>query len=110
MAMAIRFIFDALFPFVLLFLISLFTKSIPRILLDRFYTKMHTPVQADEEQEKLVLEAGYKNPEQFEKEKMFPHSHWEFRKWKKIDTFGFSLSWILVGVVIFFLWLVTTIR
>jgi len=107
---AIRFIFDALFPFVLLFLISLFTKSIPRILLDRFYTKMHTPVQADEEQEKLVLEAGYKNPEQFEKEKMFPHSHWEFRKWKKIDTFGFSLSWILVGVVIFFLWLVTTIR
>ncbi len=107
---AIRFIFDAIFPFVLLFLLSFFTKSIPKVLLDRFFTKMHTPVQVDEEQEKIALEAGYENPGKFETEKMFPHSQWEFRKWKKIDTFGFGLSWVLVGVVIFLLWLVTTIR
>ena len=107
---AIRFIFDAIFPFILLFLFSFFTKSIPKVLLDRFFTKMHTPVQVDEEQEKIALQAGYGNPEKFEKEKMFPHSQWEFRKWKKIDTFGFGLSWFLVGVVIFLLWFVTTLR
>ena len=107
---AIRFIFDALFPFILLFLFSFLTRSIPKVILDRFYTKMHTPVQADDEQERLALEAGFANPEKFEKEKMFPHTKWEFRKWKKIDTVGFGLSWILVGVVIFLLWLVTTIK
>jgi len=107
---AIRFIFDALFPFLLLFIISFVTRSVPKTLLDRFFTRMHTPVQSDDEQEEIALKAGYNNPERFEKEKMFPNSKWEFRKWKKIDSFGFGLSWLLVGIVIFLLWLVTTIR
>lgn len=107
---AIRFIFDALFPFILLFLISFLTPSVPRILLDRFFAKMHTPVQPDEENESLALEAGFQDPGRFEKEKMFPGSSWEFRKWKKIDSLGFGLSWIFVGIVIFLLWLVTSIR
>ncbi len=107
---AIRFLFDAVFPFILLFLISFFTRSVPKALLDRFFTKMHTPVQVDDEQEALALEAGYDNPDKFLEEKMFPKSKWEFRKWKKIDSFGFGLSWLLVALVIFLLWLVTTIR
>jgi SSS family solute:Na+ symporter len=107
---AIRFIFDAFFPFVLLFLISFVTKPVSHSMLNRFFTKMHTPVLADEKQELKLLEEGYHEPERFEKEKMFPKSKWEFRKWKKIDTLGFGISWLLVGLVIFLLWLVTTIR
>jgi SSS family solute:Na+ symporter len=107
---AIRFLFDAVFPFIFLFLISFFTRSVPKALLDRFFTKMHTPVQPDDEQEALALNSGYDNPDKFEEEKMFPKSKWEFRKWKKIDSLGFGLSWLLVAVVIFLLWLVTTIR
>ncbi len=71
---------------------------------------MHTPVQVDDKTEELVLQAGYDNPDMFEKEKMFPNTNWEFRKWKKIDSFGFGLSWFLVALVIFLLWLVTTIK
>lgn len=107
---AIRFVFDAIFPFILLFIFSLFTRGVPRKLLDRFYAKMHTPVQDNDEKEKLALEAAYANPDQFEKEKIFPKSSWEFRKWKPIDYMGFGLSWVLVGIVIFLLWLVVTIK
>ena len=60
---ATRFFFDALFPFVLLFLISAFTRPVAREHLDRFFGKMHTPVQPTLKKEKKALEEAYRNPE-----------------------------------------------
>lgn len=107
---ALRFFFDALFPFLLLFLISMFTKPIPKGLLDNFFAKLHTPVQSNPEEDEAALVKARANFSQFEKEKMFPHSNWEFRKWKRVDYIGFFGSWALVGCVIAFLWFIVSVK
>ncbi len=107
---AARFFFDALFPFVFLFLISFFTKPAPKTNLDRFFAKLHTPVQKTEEEERRALQESYDNPKKFEKDKIKPGSNWEIMKPKKIDILGFGGSWILVGIIILLLWLMTSIK
>ncbi|MFH2000047.1 MAG: sodium:solute symporter family protein [Planctomycetota bacterium] len=102
---ATRFFFDALFPFVLLFLLSAFTRPGDKKTLDRFFGKMHTPVQPTLEQEEIALEEAALHPERFEGEKIWPGSSWEVLKPGWTDVAGFGGSWILVGVVIFLLWL-----
>jgi SSS family solute:Na+ symporter len=106
---AVRFFFDALFPFVLLFLISFVTKPEEKNHLDRFYAKMYTPVQPTPEEEEKALQTAYKNPAMYDNRKLFRNSDWEMLKPKKIDYIGFFGSWGLVGIIIFLLWLVVTI-
>lgn len=107
---ATRFFFDALFPFVLIFLLSFLTRPVSGDAVDRFFAKLHTPVQKTPEEEQRALEAAYANPRMYDHQKMFPHSNWEFLKWKKLDYLGFFGSWVLVGVIILLLWIMTTIR
>lgn len=107
---AVRFFFDALFPFLLLFLISFVTKPVPVKLTDRFFAKMHTPVQNSPEEEERALSEAYANPRMFEKDKLFRSSQWEILKPDRMDYLGFFGSWGLVGFVIFILWLVVTIH
>ncbi len=107
---AVRFFFDALFPFVLLFLISFLTKPVSQNLLDRFFAKLHTPVQKTPELEQQALEESYRNPRKFEKDKLFPNSSWEFLKPTKMDLLGFGGSWVLVGVIILLLWVMVNLR
>ncbi len=107
---ASRFLFDALFPFLLLFLISFLTVPVAGEKLDRFFAKMHTPVQPTPEEEEAALEAAYRDPGQYEEQKMFPGSDWELLKWTKMDYLGFFGSWALVGVIILLLWLMVSIR
>jgi SSS family solute:Na+ symporter len=107
---ATRFFFDALFPFVLLFLLSYLTRPVSREVVDRFFAKLHTPVQKTPEEETKALEAAYANPRMYDSQKMFPRSNWELLKWKKLDYVGFFGSWVLVGIIILLLWIMTTIR
>jgi SSS family solute:Na+ symporter len=107
---ALRFFFDALFPFLLLFLFSFFTRPVARKLLDDFFVKLHTPVQPTPEDDDVALAAGRADFSRFEKEKMFPNSQWEFRKWKRVDYLGFFGSWALVGLVILFLWFIVSVK
>jgi SSS family solute:Na+ symporter len=107
---AIRFFFDALFPFLLLFLLSIFTRPVSKVLLDNFFAKLHTPVQPTHEADEAALVSARADFARFEKEKMFPHSQWEFRKWKRVDYIGFFGSWALVGGVILFLWFIVSVK
>jgi SSS family solute:Na+ symporter len=107
---AARFLFDALFPFVLLFLISFISKPVPRKDTDRFFARLHTPIQKTPEEEEKALEDSYRNPHKFEKDKLFPGSNWEFLKPTKMDALGFGGSWVLVGVIILLLWIMTSIK
>ncbi|MDD8014386.1 MAG: sodium:solute symporter family protein [Acidobacteriota bacterium] len=107
---AARFFFDAFFPFLLLFLISFLTKPVPKRDLDRFFAKVHTPVQPTLEKEEEALRDGYEHPEKFEKRKIWPGSNWEIMKPGKKDIIGFGGSWVLVGVIIFLLWLMVTVK
>ena len=107
---ATRFFFDALFPFVLLFFVSLVTKPVRKDHLDRFYAKLHTPVQKTPEEEEKELERSFQNPDRYKKDKLLPNSNWEIEKPTKMDALGFGGSWVLVGIIIFLLWLVTSIK
>jgi SSS family solute:Na+ symporter len=107
---AARFFFDALFPFVLLFLLSYLTKPVSVGAVDRFFAKLHTPVQKTPEAEQRALEAAYADPRMYDDQKMFPRSSWELLKWTKMDYVGFFGSWVLVGIIILLLWIMTSIR
>jgi len=107
---AIRFLFDAIFPLLLLFLISFVTKPTPKRHLDRFFAKMHTPVQKTPEEEKKALEDSYENPEKFKKDKILPESNWEILKPTKLDFLGFGGSWVIVGIIILLLLLMISIK
>jgi len=107
---ACRFLFDALFPFVLLFLFSYLTPPNRREVLDRFYAKMHTPARSTREEDRKAVERSFANPRQFESRKIWPGSNWEILKPTKWDFIGFFGSWIMVGIVLLCLYLVLHIQ
>ncbi len=107
---AARFGFDALFPFLLLFLISLVTKPVPKKVLDRFFGKIHTPVQPTPEADALAVEAAANEPERIARLKVRPKSSWEILKPTRMDVIGFGGSWLMVGVIILLLWVMVNIR
>jgi SSS family solute:Na+ symporter len=107
---ATRFIFDALFPFFLLFLFSYLTRPVDAVHLDRFYAKLHTPVQPSAELEAKALEESYANPGKYTKRKLFPRSQWEIMKPGWNDIVGFGGSWLLVGVIIALLIIMVSIK
>jgi len=107
---AARFYFDALFPFFALVLFSWFTRPEPREALDRFFAKVHTPVQPTREAEQAALECALANPRQFDADKVFKSADWEILKPARSDYIGFFGTWALVGVVILLLWAMVTVR
>jgi SSS family solute:Na+ symporter len=107
---ATRFFFDALFPFVLLFLLSWLTRPLPKSDLDSFFAKVHTPVQPNPVEDDRAVEAARAHPEKFVRRKLWPRSNWEVMKPGRADILGFGGTWVLVGVIILLLWVMVTIR
>jgi SSS family solute:Na+ symporter len=107
---AARFFVDALLPFLLLFAVSWMTPPVPRDALDRFFAKLHTPVQPTPEAEAAALSAAYANPRQYDADKWFSSPNWEILKPARSDYIGFFGTWALVGVIILLLWAMVTIR
>ena len=107
---AVRFGFDALFPFLLLFLLSALTRPISKPDLDRFFAKVHTPVQPTKDDEERALRHAVEHYDEIERRKLRPGSNWEFMKPVRADVLGFVGSWLLVGVIIFLLWLMVNIK
>ncbi|OGD27216.1 MAG: transporter [Candidatus Aminicenantes bacterium RBG_13_63_10] len=107
---AVRFLFDALFPFILLILLSFITRGVPRADVDRFFAKLHTPIGRTLEEDAAAVEESLRRPDRFERDKLRPGSSWEFMKPRRQDLFGFGLSWLLVGVILLLLWIMVTVR
>lgn len=101
---AVRFFFSAFFPFVILFLVSFFTKPADRKHLDYFFGKIYTPIQKTPEEEAAAIARVAENPELIAHRKMFPNSNWEIAKPTKLDVLGFGGSWVVVGIVVLLLW------
>lgn len=106
---ATRAAFDALLPFVLLLGVSMLTRPNDKEALDRFYGKLHTPIQPSAELEREAIERAAQHPEIFEKDKILPRSNWEILKPTRLDVIGFGGSWILVGMILILLWFLATI-
>ena len=88
----LRLPFRIFLPILLMVLISLFTRPVEKRSLDRFYSKMQTPVQPDPEKDRQELEKSYADPGRFEDQKIFPGTNFEFTRWTKVDIIGFSLG------------------
>lgn len=106
---ALRFFFDAFFPFVILFLVSFITKPIDKKHLDYFFGKIFTPVQPTTEEDEAAVAYTAENPDSVRHRKMFPNTQWEIAKPKKMDYIGFGGSWLLVGLILILLWVMVSI-
>jgi solute:Na+ symporter, SSS family len=98
----IQFFFDALFPFVVLIVVSLLTRPTDPARVAQFYGKMKTPVGDTPELEAAAMEETRVNPLRFEETKLFGRdSWWEFCRWDRVDAIGFiaccSISGGIVG-------------
>ena len=98
----IRLLIRTLFPFLIIFIFSIFYKHEPDEVaaLDRFYVKMKTKVQEDREADRKELELSYANPHRFDHRKMFPNTQWEMLKWSREDHVGFWLAMAMVFAII----------
>ncbi len=105
---ATRFLFDALFPFLLLFVVSYFTRPVDQKRLDRFFAKIHTPVQSTPQRDAEVIAANAADMARFESSKLFPKTQWEIHKPSRQDYLGFFGTWALVGLIILLLWLMVS--
>ena len=108
--LAVRFFFDALFPFVLLVAFSYVTPRVPKPKLDRFFARVHTPVQATAEADEAAVEASYANPGKFDSDKLFPGTGWEILKPAPSDYLGFFGTCGLVGVILVLLFVMVNIQ
>ncbi|MBI4626599.1 MAG: sodium:solute symporter family protein [Verrucomicrobia bacterium] len=97
---AARFLFDGLFPFVLLLLVSLRTRAPPPAHVDQFYGKMKTPVGATPGLEAAAMAETRRDPHRFDHVKLFPRSSWEFTKWDRVDTIGFVACCAVSGGIL----------
>ena len=105
-----RFLFDALFPFLVLFLASAVTRPVRKEHLDHFFSLIHTPVQATPEADARAVAEARADPERHERRKIKPGSAWELMKPARLDLIGFFGSWLAVGLILFLLWAATVIR
>ncbi|MCG8583327.1 MAG: hypothetical protein MI757_01275, partial [Pirellulales bacterium] len=90
-------------PFLVMILFSLITRRNSTEALDRYYTKMKTPVDPDHEADVKLLEAAYESPESLESKKLFPGTQLEFQRPSVTDVAGFVISCLvcfgIIGVV-----------
>ena len=97
-----RYLVDALFPVVLLLVISWLTRPTDPVRVARFYVRLKTPVAATLAQDAIDVEEGYAHPTHLDHTKLFPHSNWEFTKWNRTDALGFFGCCAFVGVILIF--------
>jgi SSS family solute:Na+ symporter len=105
----VSFTFDIIFPFIVLFGVSLITKRNSEKVLREFYACVHTPCVADQEEDARRVQMAIDNPELVEQDKIFPGTDWEIWKPTKMDVWGFIVLCFLVLVVIGLFYLVASI-
>lgn len=103
---AARFLFDGLFPFAVLILVSWFTRAPDRARTDYFFGKMKTPIGATPELEEAAMAETTRNPHRFDDTKLLgAASAWEFTKWDKVDAIGFVACLAVSGGILTGFWL-----
>ncbi|MFT5126177.1 MAG: SSS family solute:Na+ symporter, partial [Verrucomicrobiales bacterium] len=79
-------------PFLIMILVSLFTKKNSVANLDRYYVKMKTPVIPDPALDHAELEKSYADPRRYDYRKLFKNSSLEIQIPTTEDWLGFVLT------------------
>ncbi|MDA1049066.1 MAG: sodium:solute symporter family protein [Planctomycetota bacterium] len=82
-------------PFLVMILFSLITPRNSKESLDRYYSKMKTPVVPDHEQDRKNLEEAFANVEALEARKLFPGTSLEFQRPTKVDIIGVIVCFVV---------------
>ena len=101
--MTVRFLVDAMLPFLILIAVSYLTRRGDPMTLAQFYVRLKTPVGSTPEDEARAIAESQANPTRFDHTKLFPNTDWEFTKWDRTDTLGFLTCCASVGVVLLLL-------
>ena len=105
---SIRILTRTFVPFIVLIVVSLFTRPDDKKMLDRFFVKMKTPVNTDHVEDAKQMVESYSNPHRFDHKKLFPNSNWELDKWDRTDIVGFSISILgVLGVIALMIFLIS---
>lgn len=104
-ALAARFLFDALLPFILCTAVSLATRPTDPARVARFFGKMKTPVEATPELDREAMRRTEADPARFDHLKLWPRSAWEFTRWNRTDAAGFLGCCAATAVIIAGAWL-----
>jgi SSS family solute:Na+ symporter len=103
---AARFLYAGIFPFIVLILVSWFTRPPDRARTDLFFGKMKTPVGSTPELEISAMAETARNPHRYDHTKLFGiNSAWEFGKWDKVDTIGFVACLAVSGGILAGFWI-----
>ncbi|MBN2013320.1 hypothetical protein JW960_28575 [candidate division KSB1 bacterium] len=106
---ALGFYLDILVPFLLIIVLSFFTRKNTKEGLDQFYGRLHTPARGTPEDDAREMELTRKDPTRFKQNKLFPNSSIELLKPTRRDTVGFLTIWGVALLVVLFLFLLTKI-
>ena len=106
---AVSFLFDIVFPFAVLFIVSLITKPNTELVLRQFYARVHTPAIADQELDAIEVQKRIDDTSLVEQDKMFPGTNWEFWRLTKRDVVGFGLCWLGVAAIVGIYYLIASI-
>ena len=78
--------------------------------LDRFYARVHTPVQRDSELDRREVERSYAEPERFRSKLWFPGTNWEMLKPDRTDILGFLFAALVAALIVALVFAVAAIR
>jgi solute:Na+ symporter, SSS family len=104
---AFGFYLDIFMPFLIIILVSFFTRKNSKDGLDQFYGRLHTPALGTSEEDAREMELTRKNPTRFKQNKLFPNSSIELLKPTRRDTLGFLAIWGIALLVVLFLFILT---
>lgn len=107
---ALTFLLDAILPFFLLLLVSFLTTPVLKGALDRFYARVHTPVQRDSQLDRREVERSYADPNRFRDKLWFPGTNWEMLKPNRTDIIGFLLAVLVAAGIMALVFGVAAIR
>ncbi len=94
-------IIPLVFPFLVMFAISLFTPADEDDSKEKFFLKMRTKVRGKgPEVDARDVALAFNDPEATRKLLMFPNTQWEIYKWDKRDLVGFLVSIGIVFIVL----------
>ncbi|MBW7996029.1 MAG: sodium:solute symporter family protein [Candidatus Glassbacteria bacterium] len=106
---AATFLMDAVLPFIVLFVVSLLTAPVEPKALQRFYSRVHTPVHADPELDRRELDASYADPERHAGRILFPGTNWMMLRPDRADILGFVAATVVAGAIVGLVFLVAGI-
>ena len=100
---ACGFALDTVCPFLIVIVFSLLGKPVDPGALDRFYAVLHTPTDADPQEDARQVRLSLENPRRFEGRKLMPGTSIELMRPDLVTCLGFFVTVGVVALIFLFM-------